>query len=301
MKEDTLLLNPARSDLSSVVDELCKPESYNQVFFRARHEDMPMPSVDVLAEAVSILRSVIFPGYFCHSELREDTMKYYMGSVLDKCYSLLSEQLRRGYCFACIQDNLSCSMCEENAKTAVQSLFEKLPKLRHMLFTDAQAAYEGDPAAKSIGEVIFSYPSIKALINHRIAHELYLMNVPIIPRLISEMAHSETGIDIHPGASIGEHFFIDHGTGTVIGETCIIGKNVRIYQGVTLGAKSFPSDENGNPIKGIARHPIVEDDVIIYAGATVLGRITIGKGAEIGGNTWVTRDVPAGEIVRQRK
>jgi serine O-acetyltransferase len=161
------------------------------------------------------------------------------------------------------------------------------------------AAFIGDPAAKSISEIIFCYPNTMAMTYHRIAHELYKSGVPLIPRIISEMAHSRTGIDIHPGAQIGEHFFIDHGTGTVIGETCIIGNNVRIYQGVTLGAKSFPLDENNNPIKDIPRHPIVEDDVTIYSGATVLGRVTIGKGSEIGGNVWITESVPAGTKIIQ--
>jgi len=181
------------------------------------------------------------------------------------------------------------------------TFMDKLPKIRELLASDAVAAFEGDPAAKQIGETIFCYPSITALLHHRISHELYKLNVPLIPRIISERAHSLTGIDIHPGASIGERFFIDHGTGTVIGETTIIGNNVRIYQGVTLGAKSFPMDEKGLPIKDIPRHPIVEDNVVIYAGATILGRITIGKNAEIGGNVWVTHDVEAGsKIVQQR-
>jgi len=177
----------------------------------------------------------------------------------------------------------------------------KLPKVRQILATDVEAAYIGDPAAKSHGETIFCYPSIYALTNHRIAHELYKLEVPLIPRIISEMAHSRTGIDIHPGAQIGEYFFMDHGTGIVIGETSIIGNNVRIYQGVTLGAKSFPLDEHGNPIKGIPRHPIVEDNVIIYSGATILGRITIGKGSVIGGNLWITRNVPPGSKLVQQE
>ena len=170
-----------------------------------------------------------------------------------------------------------------------------------MAASDAQAAYDGDPAAKSVGEAIFCYPSVRALTNHRIAHELYKLEVPLIPRIISESAHSDTGVDIHPGATIGKKFFIDHGTGTVIGETCIIGDNVRIYQGVTLGAKSFPMDEDGFPIKGVARHPIVEDDAVIYAGATILGRVTIGRGAEIGGNVWLTRSVSPGSRILQRR
>jgi len=170
-----------------------------------------------------------------------------------------------------------------------------------MLAMDVQAAYEGDPAAKSHGETIFCYPSITAMIHYRIAHALYILDVPLIPRIITEMAHSHTGIDIHPGATISENFFIDHGTGVVIGETTIIGNNVRIYQGVTLGAKSFPLDENGNPMKGIPRHPIVEDDVIIYSGATILGRVTIGRGSVIGGNVWLTESVPPQTNVVQHK
>jgi serine O-acetyltransferase len=259
-----------------------------------------MPSVENLKAAVEMLRSIIFPGYYIYSELREDTMGYYIGATLDKCYKELAEQVKRGYCFACNSDSV-CSVCDTSAENAIRGLFERLPYIRHMLSTDAEAAFEGDPAAKSIGEAIFCYPSIRALTNHRIAHELYKLGVPIIPRVISELAHSEAGIDIHPGAEIGERFFMDHGTGTVIGETSIIGKNVRIYQGVTLGAKSFPKDSDGKPVKGIDRHPIVEDDVTIYAGATVLGRVTIGKGAEIGGNVWITRDVPPGERVIQRR
>ena len=170
-------------------------------------------------------------------------------------------------------------------------LIARLPDVRHVLATDITAAYNGDPAATSFSEILSCYPVIKTLTIFRIAHELFLLGVPLIPRMMAEMAHSETGIDIHPGATIGEYFTIDHGTGVVIGETCIIGKNVKLYQGVTLGARSFPLDDNGNPIKGIARHPIIEDDVVIYANATVLGRITIGKGCVVGANTWVMEDM----------
>jgi serine O-acetyltransferase len=177
----------------------------------------------------------------------------------------------------------------------------RLPKIRHLLSTDVQAGYLGDPAAKGYGEVIFCYPSIRALTNYRIAHELLNLNVPIIPRIITEMAHSETGIDIHPGAKIGDFFMIDHGTGVVIGETCIIGNHVKLYQGVTLGAKSFPVDNDGNPMKGIPRHPIVEDNVIIYAEATILGRIRIGKKSIIGGNVWITKDIPPNSKIVQNR
>ena len=179
--------------------------------------------------------------------------------------------------------------------------FQALPAIRATLALDARAAHLGDPAAGSVEETIFCYPGITAITYHRLAHQLYRLGVPIIARIIAEQAHSLTGIDIHPGASIGEGFFIDHGTGVVIGETCIIGNNVTIYQGVTLGARSFPVDAEGNPIKGAPRHPIIEDNVVIYSGATVLGRITVGRGSMIGGNVWLTESVPAGSKIAQRK
>lgn len=289
--------------IADVIEELCRKESYESVYHRANHHDVSMPSTGELAEIVELLKSIIFPGFFVHSEIRPDTMKFYLGSTLDRVYRMFSEQIRRGYCFSCTEEveGAVCQLCESRAKDISNKFIEKLPAIRRMLALDSFAAFEGDPAAKNVGETIFCYPSIVALTHHRIAHELYLMEVPLIPRIISEMAHSKTGIDINPGAEIGERFFIDHGTGTVIGETCIIGNNVRIYQGVTLGAKSFPLDESGNPIKGIPRHPIVEDDVIIYSGATILGRVTIGKGAEIGGNVWLTGDVLPGSRIIQQK
>ena len=191
--------------------------------------------------------------------------------------------------------------CRDTAARLASEFISRMPEIRSILSTDVEAAYYGDPAATCFGEIICCYPIIRAITNYRIAHELYTLNVPLIPRIMTEMAHSETGIDIHPGATIGHHFTIDHGTGVVIGATCIIGNNVKLYQGVTLGAKSFPLDENGNPIKGIPRHPILEDDVVVYSNATILGRITIGKGATIGGNIWVTESVPAGARIVQRK
>lgn len=287
--------------LNEIVGELCAPESYRTVYHRTFH-DFPMPSVDSLRETVDLLKSVLFPGYFIHSDLKPETMKFYFGSTLDTVYRILAEQIKRGFCFSCAEageEDHVCEDCEARSREVARTFLSKLPRLRRLLTLDALAAYKGDPAAKGVGETIFCYPSLSALANHRIAHELYLLEVPLIPRIVSEMAHSETGIDIHPGAKIGESFFIDHGTGTVIGETAIIGNNVRIYQGVTLGAKSFPLDPSGNPIKGIPRHPLVEDDVTIYSGATILGRVTIGKGAEIGGNVWVTRDVPPGARIMQ--
>ena len=280
----------------SVVQMLSDQTLYSDVFHISRH-DIPMPSIDDVKETIELIRSVLFPGYFRNSEINRETVSYYTGAKLDRIYRSLTEQIKRGFCFTCETTAGSCLDCEDKAKDLTQKFIERLPELRRLLAFDAKAAYIGDPAAKSIAETIFCYPSIMAMTYHRIAHELYKLDVPLIPRIISEMAHSRTGIDIHPGAQIGEYFFIDHGTGTVIGETCIIGNNVRIYQGVTLGAKSFPLDENGNPIKNVPRHPIVEDDVIIYSGATVLGRITIGKGSEVGGNVWITDPVPAGTKV----
>ncbi|OHD56681.1 MAG: serine acetyltransferase [Spirochaetes bacterium GWF1_49_6] len=289
------------NDLHDVVRQLCEESSYTKVAHRANHE-VPMPSIEVLDEFVELCRQVIFPGYFGNSELRPETMEYYIGTHLDKIYKLLAEQAKRGYCFECDQMNTDrCPNCDLKARQEAAEFIRAIPEIRRLCATDVAAAYEGDPAAKSYGEAIFCYPSILAVTNQRIAHSLITIGVPLIPRIITEMAHSKTGIDIHPGAQIGEKFFIDHGTGVVIGETCVIGNNVQLYQGVTLGAKNFPLDEHGNPIKGIPRHPIVEDDVVIYAQATVLGRITVGKGAVIGGNVWITDDVPAGARMMQSK
>jgi serine O-acetyltransferase len=287
--------------LNKVVKELCDPGSYEGVYFRDTH-DVSMPSVNGLREMVEQLRSVLFPGYFSDIDLTPETMPYFMGSTLDHVTRFLSDQLECGFCVTCFEDDSgSCNTCHVRSKDCARLFIDTLPRIRELLATDVQAAFEGDPAAKSMNEVIFCYPSIKALTSYRIAHELHRLGVPLLPRIITEMAHSDTGIDIHPAAKIKDHFFIDHGTGTVIGATCEIGCNVRIYQGVTLGAKSFPLDEDGNPIKGIPRHPIVEDNVTIYSGATILGRVTIGKGAVIGGNVWLTTDVPPGTQVTQRQ
>ena len=218
-----------------------------------------------------------------------------MGVNVERLYKKLTEQILAGLCF----DNVH-EATQERAEEIATRCIERLPNLRRSLNTDVIAAYEGDPAATSYGEVISCYPAIRAISNYRLAHELHLLGVPLIPRIITEMAHSETGIDIHPAATIGDYFTIDHGTGVVIGATSIIGHHVKLYQGVTLGAKSFPLDAQGNPIKGIDRHPILEDEVIVYSNSTILGRITIGRGATIGGNVWVTTDVPPGAKVLQR-
>ena len=214
---------------------------------------------------------------------------------MDRVAHGLSDQIQRGLMAA----NATCPDCAERSQALARSFLAKLPEVRRLLATDIQAGFEGDPAATSPEEVLFSYPGLLAVTSQRLAHELLKLGVPLLPRMITEHAHSLTGIDIHPGAQIGERFFIDHGTGVVIGETCIIGRNVRIYQGVTLGAKSFPLDAEGHPIKGVPRHPVVEDDVIVYSNATILGRITLGKGSAIGGNVWLTRSVPPGSVITQ--
>ena len=282
------------SVLSGVVESLCAPESYMGVYHQPSFGS-PMPSVELLSEIVERLRSVLFPGFFKEPFITPENMAYFVGSKLEKVRRELTKQVERGFCFACDKDEHACSAdCSVRAESICNQFLQTLPEVRRLLATDVQAAFAGDPAAKNPGETIFCYPSIRAVTNHRIAHELHKLGVPLIPRIISEMAHSATGIDIHPGATIGESFFIDHGTGTVIGETCIIGRGVRLYQGVTLGAKSFPKGENGHLVKGIARHPIVEDSVTVYSGATILGRITIGEGSVIGGNMWIVDDVPPG-------
>jgi serine O-acetyltransferase len=284
--------------VARTVEALCRPESYDAVYHRPTH-DGRMPSVADLYQIVEGLRAVIFPGFFGEEAMTPEAMPYVMGSTLLRVQSLLVEQIRRGYCFACAQDGRDCKDCEERSLAQAEQFIAGLPEIRRLLATDVAAAYEGDPAAKSPQEAIFSYPSIRALTDYRVAHQLHVLGVELIPRIITEMAHSATGIDIHPGTSIGERFFIDHGTGTVIGETSIIGNNVRLYQGVTLGAKSFLVDESGALVKGIPRHPIVEDDVIIYAGATILGRVRIGRGSIIGANVWLIHDVDPGSIVLQ--
>ena len=288
--------------LADTVTRLCAPGACESACLHISR-DQPMPSLAALAEIVELLRAVLFPGFFGPSDVSDRTMPFYTGSALDRVLKLLAEQINRGYCFVCSKNNRQpCTDCESRAEAVALEFVRRLPNVRELLAGDVQAAFDGDPAAKTPGETIFCYPSIKALTNHRIAHQLHHLGVDIIPRIIGEMAHSDTGIDIHPGAHIGPRFFIDHGTGTVIGETCIIGQNVRLYQGVTLGAKSFPKEDSSSRlVKGLARHPIVEDDVTIYAGATILGRVTIGQGAVIGGNVWVTQDIaPGARIVQAR-
>lgn len=289
--------------LTQAVDELSESTSYQGLFHQHKDGD-PLPSAKILCKIIELTRSILFPGYYGNSTVNSRTINYHIGVNIENLFNLLTEQIQAGLCFTCEgkeeNDEKQNEIREASANLAARFI-SKLPEMRRILATDVEAAYNGDPAATDFGEIISCYPVIKALSNYRMAHELLKLGVPLIPRIITEMAHSETGIDIHPGAKIGHHFTIDHGTGVVIGATAIIGNHVKLYQGVTLGAKSFPLDDNGNPIKGIPRHPILEDEVIVYSNATILGRITIGKGATIGGNIWVTEDVPAGARIVQKK
>ncbi|MCE1198499.1 MAG: serine acetyltransferase [Marinilabiliales bacterium] len=268
----------------------------------AQRAGEPMPSVEKLRVLVEKVRQIIFPGYFGPINFQPTTFQYHMGVLVDEVFHLLSEQLLAGLCFVCDKDTASDL---ENRKADAERFSARfiaaLPDIRKVLISDVEAAYLGDPAAMSISEVIFCYPAIRAISSYRIAHTLHEFGIPLIPRIITEMAHSETGIDIHPEATIGPYFAIDHGTGIVIGSTSIIGAHVKLYQGVTLGAKSFSLDEAGNPVKGIPRHPIVEDNVVVYSNASILGRITIGHDSVIGGNIWVTNDLPPySKIVQNR-
>jgi len=284
------------ADLRGVVDQLVKGAASLSAFPGGQ---ALLPSREAVVEVVESVRSVIFPGYFGTADLREESLHFYIGATLEKASRSLEEQVRRAVAFSERHDFHACVHCAAAAREAVVAFVSRLPDIRRLAATDVEAAYEGDPALKSRDEAIFAYPGLFAVTNQRIAHELHVLGVPLIPRIITEYAHTVTGIDIHPGASIGEKFFIDHGTGVVVGETSRLGSGVRLYQGVTLGAKSFPLDEHGNPIKGIDRHPIVEDDVVIYAGATILGRIVIGKGSSIGGNVWLTQSVPPNSRITQ--
>jgi len=287
--------------LTSVVDSMCQLDHDLAHLTRRNGYCHILPSRDLLAEIVESLRSVLFPGYFGVSEVNDDNVRFHVGATLDRVLCSMQEQIQKGLSFVCERNPHACSQCEERALEITKAFLSRLPEVRRLLATDVQAAYEGDPAATCPEEVIICYPAILAITNYRLAHELYRLEVPLLPRIITEHAHSITGIDIHPGARIAERFFIDHGTGVVIGETCVIGKRVRIYQGVTLGAKSFPLDRKGNPIKGIPRHPRVEDDVTIYGGATILGRVVIGRGSTIGGNVWLTESVPPGSHITQAR
>lgn len=288
--------------LSDTVEKLSDYSSAEKRGFVYEYTDSDsIPSGKVLEEVVELCRSIFFPGFYGRSCINSDTLKYNIGVTVERLYILLKQQIAAGMSLNRNGENYSRADIKKRAETVALKTIATLPDIKDTLITDVVAAYKGDPAATNYSEVISCYPVIKALTNYRLAHVLHKLGVPLVPRMLTEIAHSETGIDIHPGAEIGNHFTIDHGTGVVIGATCIIGNNVKLYQGVTLGAKSFPVDPNGMPIKGVPRHPIIEDDVVVYSNATILGRITIGRGAVIGGNIWVTEDVKPGAHLTQNK
>ena len=289
--------------LARVVAELrAQRERWRNAVKRSREPGgRELPSREALALIVDGLRGALFPMRLGPPELRQgqESEDYYVGHTLDTVLYSLLVQVRLELRYYARQQGHADTNVEPKAQAIVSTFASSLPHIRELLDTDVQAAYHGDPAARSVDEVLICYPGIEAMIHHRLAHQLYSLGVPLLARIVAEKAHGQTGIDIHPGAQIGPGFFIDHGTGVVIGETAVLGERVRMYQGVTLGAKRFPADEKGHLEKGLPRHPIVEDDVVIYAGATILGRVTIGRGSIIGGNVWLTRSVPAGSHVLQ--
>jgi len=257
------------------------------------------PSRDALSQIIEWLKGVLFPMRLGPPDLRLESEDYYVAHTLDAALHGLLGQARLELHYNARRQPRAESEVDAQATHVVQAFAASLPDIRRLLDSDVLAAYQGDPAAHSVDEVLLCYPGVLAMIHHRLAHKLYGLQLPLLARIVAELAHGQTGIDIHPGARIGPGFFIDHGTGVVIGETAVIGQRVRLYQAVTLGAKRFPTDAEGNLQKGLPRHPIVEDDVVIYAGATILGRVTLGRGATIGGNVWITESVPPGASVTQ--
>jgi serine O-acetyltransferase len=285
-------------NLDTVVEQL---RTSREITHKIRHQGTirELPSKTALVGILQGLCAVLFPTHYGRAGLTDESIDYFVGDTLNTTLSLLSEQIRRSLVFGADSNGPGGTPLQERAVQISRDFASQLPSIRALLVSDLQAAYQGDPAATSIAEILLCYPGTVAVIYYRLAHALYLLGARLVGRLISDNAHSDTGIDIHPGAQIGGSFFIDHGTGVVIGETAVIGQHVRLYQAVTLGARRFPADETGALIKGNARHPIVEDDVVIYAGATILGRITIGRGSTIGGNVWLTHDVAPGSNVSQ--
>ncbi|WP_240931591.1 serine O-acetyltransferase EpsC [Azotobacter chroococcum] len=298
---ETPASRPVNWQLEQIVDELrAARDDWRKSCGRTRElGGRELPSRQTVAEILAALCGALFPMRLGPSDLREESEDFYVGHTLDSALNALLGQVRLELHYVARQCGQREPDLEARAVQIVREFGAALPELRRLLDSDVIAAYQGDPAARSLDEVLLCYPGVQAVIHHRLAHRLYRAGVPLLARIAAEIAHSAGGIDIHPGAQIGHSFFIDHGTGVVIGETAVIGNRVRIYQAVTLGAKRFTVDESGQLLKGQARHPIVEDDVVIYAGATILGRITIGKGSTIGGNVWLTRSVPPGSNVTQ--
>lgn len=303
-------------DLAAVVNQLREIREGLPPAGRSALQPMPLPSRQVLTGVVDDLAAALFPQRLALPESRQagralpqDSTDYFVGHTLDACLRSLRDQIQielavpaqADEALALENEGRSCGELERRAHAITRKFALQLPKIRTLLDSDLEAAYRGDPAALSLDEVLVCYPGVKAITSHRFAHALHGLGAPLVARIIAEISHSATGVDIHPGAVIGESFFIDHGTGVVIGGTAVIGDRVRLYQAVTLGAKSFPQDELGYLVKGQPRHPIVEDDVVIYAGATILGRVTIGRGSRIGGNVWLTASVDPETTVTQAK
>ena len=261
----------------------------------------PLPSVEMVKRIVALVKNIIFPDYFEKRQPDEAIRAYHIGVAMEELAKLLTKQIAHGlqFCEHCEGERTKEQVYTEAERLALEFI-DALPEIKRLLYTDIQAMFDNDPAAPNYGEVIFCYPSMNTMTHYRVAHKLHQLQVPVIPRIITELAHSKTGIDIHPGAQIGEYFAIDHGTGVVIGETTIIGNHVTLYQGVTLGAKSFKYDENGNMLN-VPRHPILEDNVTVYSNASILGRITIGHGSTMGGNIWLTHSVPPNSRILQSK
>jgi serine O-acetyltransferase len=286
--------------LEQIVAEL---RTSREQLHRTRHPSgiRELPSREAVCNIVTGLRAALFPTHYGAPDLTDESVDYYVGTTLENRLRLLAEQIRRALRYLPEHADTCADELKAKAFAIAREFGAQLPAIRALLVSDIQAAFAGDPAAQHITEILLCYPGVLAMTHHRLAHALYRLGVPLLARLINEIAHSSTGIDIHPGARIGPSFFIDHGTGVVIGETAVIGERVRVYQAVTLGAKSFPADGDGTLVKGNARHPLVEDDVVIYAGATILGCVTIGRGSVIGGNVWLTHSVPPGSSVSQGK
>ncbi len=292
----SLAAQSVENGLASVVAGL---RLSREVTHKIRHRGLlrELPSRAALETIRKGLMAALFPSHYGCPDLTDETIDYYVGHTLSQALVALTEQVRRDLLF--LPPEPESASAAERASAIVRAFAAQLPELRGILAEDALAACHGDPAAGSMAEVLIAYPGMRAIIHHRLAHALYQLGAPLVARLLASISQAETGIDIHPQAQIGPRFFIDHGTGVVIGQTAIIGANVRLYQHVTLGAKRFTADETGALVKGEPRHPIIEDDVVIYAGATILGRITVGRGSTIGGNVWLTQSVPPGSFISQ--
>jgi serine O-acetyltransferase len=287
-------------DIPAIIDSIVA--TYDAVSKINHLSVRSLPSREAVREILEGIKEILYPGYFGRRHLTRENIRYHIGDRIYQVYRALGEQIYLSVLHECRRTQAECGYCGDVASTAALEFLRRIPRVREWLAGDVQAAYDGDPAARSLDEIIFSYPGLEAITVYRIAHELWDVKVPLLPRIMTEIAHGDTGIDVHPGATIGRRFFIDHGTGVVIGETTEIGNDVRIYQGVTLGALSIQKDAMGRAIRGGKRHPTIEDDVIIYSGATLLGGETVvGRGSTIGGNVWLTHSVPPNSIVMTKE